>query len=589
MGAPGIHMQEIMSYYPGRTNILNHLSLLMAVAPPPFMHIFDPHTPRITCQLIASVLDAIATSDNSDIKPLRYASVDAREILAARQFYDRAINAFAGHRPTRASGYENWAGGTWSDCFDSFAAGLREIGKIHSLAGGKVKAEGETMEIAETSDQAENDDNCNLILVVENVNYLNGTLKELLVPLTRLSEMVPHAAVVFISDVRWDDVKETARACPDPYLITVPTLSREDTLLYLNSRFPTPIITKPAVAPPEGLPPLTAAHDDLVPLRRHFLSAVYDICSPHSRDPGEVAYVASATWPAFVAPVLADWETIRTSQVPKNTEDMDVDQDAVLDVDDTQNEQGPAEMLSAWRRADAAEYPLPTEATRLRLIRHFSPTILAAFHELHPRRTSARAWAKTHVPLPTFRASVWASYPQNSAEKEEKAQLKLGLGSHTQMLILASYIASYNPSKSDLRIFGRDASGIPKRKNRGYAKGKGKAATAKVPQKLIGPAAFNLERMLAILEALTLEYVDFPGLDDAHQREDMANLETNRAHILSEFAQLVQERRIVRAGSTDIIGSNSTYKCNVEFEEVDQMAAALRVPLHELLWDPENQ
>ncbi|KAG9078660.1 hypothetical protein FS749_009285, partial [Ceratobasidium sp. UAMH 11750] len=66
--------------------------------------------------------------------------------------------------------------------------------------------------------------------------------------------------------------------------------------------------------------------------------------------------------------------------------------------------------------------------------------------------------------------------------------------------------------------------GIPKRKNRGYAKGKGKASTTKIPQKLLGPVAFSLERMLAILEALTLEYVDFPGLDDAHQREDMANL-----------------------------------------------------------------
>ncbi|KAG8774700.1 hypothetical protein FRC12_001867 [Ceratobasidium sp. 428] len=588
MGITGIQMNEIMGYYPGRTNILNHLSILMAVAPPPFMHIFDPHTLRITCQLIASVLEVLTASKNSELKPLRYACVDAREVVAARQFYDRAINAFAGHRPTRANGYENWAGGTWSDCFDSFAAGLREIGKLHSPVSGIENAGGDAMDITETGDQ--NNNACNLILVVENVNYLTGSLKELLVPLTRLSEMVSNAAVVFISDVRWDDVKETARACPDPYLITVPTLSREDTLLYLTSRFPTPIITKPTISPPPGLPVLTAAHDDLVPLRHHFLSAVYDICSPHSRDPGEIAYVASATWPAFVAPILADWETIRASQVSKDTEDMDVDQDAELDVDDTKKT-GEQEVLSDWRRADAAEYPLPTETTRLRLIRHFSPTILAAFHELLPRRTSARTWAKTHIPPATFRASVWASYPQtgvDTSQKDEKLGSKSSLSSHTQMLLLASYLASYNPTKSDMRIFGRDASGIPKRKNRGYAKGKGKATT-KIPQKLLGPVAFNLERLLAILEALTLEYVDFPGLDDVHQREDMANLETNRAHILSELAQLIQERRIVRTGSTDIIGCNSTYKCNAEFEEVDQIATTLRVPLHELLWDPENQ
>jgi origin recognition complex subunit 5 len=440
MGLPHIDMSEIMEFYPGRTNILSHLSILMAVAPPPFTHIFDPHTPRITCQLIASVLDLINESANTELKPLRYACVDAREVVAARQFYDRAINAFAGHRPTRANGYENWAGGTWSDCFDSFVAGLREIGKLHS--GVSEKKQTDAMDVTETGDQqntAQSDAACNLILVIENANYLAGALKELLVPLTRLSEMVsvventvnlninlpkaPNAAVVFISDVRWDDIRETARACPDPYLIKVPALSREDTLLYLVSHFPAPIIIKPVIEPPEGLPPLTAAHDDLAPLRHHFLSAVYDLCSQHSRDPSEIAYVASATWPAFVAPILADWDTIRASQVTSN--DMDVDQDVVIDVDDsdTGETQGPEEVLSAWRRADAAEYPLPTEGTRLRLIRHFSQSILAALHELHPRRTSARAWAKTHAPPPVFRASVWTSYPQMSTDAGQKQQL----------------------------------------------------------------------------------------------------------------------------------------------------------------------
>lgn len=109
---------------------------------------------------------------------------------------------------------------------------------------------------------------------------------------------------------------------------------------------------------------------------------------------------------------------------------MDVD----IDVDDSKagETQGPEEVLSAWRRADAAEYPLPTEGTRLRLIRHFLPSILAAFHELHPRKTSARAWAKAHVPPATFRASVWTSYPQtqtatDATQKEaSKVSIKSG-------------------------------------------------------------------------------------------------------------------------------------------------------------------
>ena len=233
--------------------------------------------------------------------------------------------------------------------------------------------------------------------------------------------------MVFISDIQWDDIRETARACPDPYLIKVPALSHEDILLYLVSHFPTPFKIGSSVEPPPGLPPLTAAHDDLVPLRPFFLSQVYDICSSHSRDPSEVAYVASATWPAFVAPILADWEIIRASEIPTN--DMDVD----IDVDDskTGDAQGPEEVLSAWRRADTAEYPLPTEGTKIRLMRHFAPSILAAFHELHPRKTSARAWARAHVPPATFRASVWTTYPQTQtvAETSQKEVSKTSLKS----------------------------------------------------------------------------------------------------------------------------------------------------------------
>ncbi|CAE6420398.1 unnamed protein product [Rhizoctonia solani] len=533
MGINDISLDDINQYYPGRSNILSHLSILLAVAPPPFMHIFDPHTPRTTCRLIASLLDLLSSSDDPELKPLRYACVDAREVISARQFYDRAINAFAGHRPTRTNGYENWASGTWSDSFDSFMAGLREIGKIFAE---KIKSDDDTMDITETSDQDSGQaTGCNLVLVVENANYLSGPLKELLVPLTRLSEMVTNSTAIFISDVRWDDIRETARACPDPYLIKVPALSREDALLYLSSHFPPPLVIKQGAVKAPGLPPLTATHDDLIPLRLHFLSAVYDICSSHSRDPAEIAYVVQATWPAFVTPILTDWNTIRISRIPENDMEVDVDDSGAGE------SQGPEELLSQWRRtASSSEYPLPTEGTRLRLIRYFSPGILAAFHELIPRRTSARAWAKSHIPPSSFRASQWSSYPQTNADSERSEVLNSDVitygSSHTRMLILACYLASYNPSKSDMRIFGRDASGIPKRKNRGYAKGKGKAATAKIPQRLLGPSAFGLERMLAILEALTLEYVDFPGLDEAYKREDTAGLETSRARTLSEVA-----------------------------------------------------
>jgi hypothetical protein len=215
MGVPDIDMSEIMEYYPGRSNILSHLSILMAVAPPPFMHIFDPHTPRTTCQLIASLLDILSSTHDPELKPLRYACVDAREVVSARQFYDRAINAFAGHRPTRTNDYENWSGGTWNDSFDSFIAGLREIGKIFAGAAEKKKLEGDAMDITETGDPGDplQAPSCNLILVVENANYISGSLREMLVPLTRLSEMVSDYGIYLYQFPNCDTLQGSQRHC----------------------------------------------------------------------------------------------------------------------------------------------------------------------------------------------------------------------------------------------------------------------------------------------------------------------------------------------------------------------------------------
>lgn len=56
-----------------------------------------------------------------------------------------------------------------------------------------------------------------------------------------------------------------------------------------------------------------------------------------------------------------------------------------------------------------------------------------------------------------------------------------------------------------------------------------------------------------------------------------------------QLAQLVQEGQLVRTGAPDSISCSSTFKCNVEFEEVEAIADSLRVPINELLWDPENQ
>ena len=68
---------------------------------------------------------------------------------------------------------------------------------------------------------------------------------------------------------------------------------------------------------------------------------------------------------------------------------------------------------------------------------------------------------------------------------------KIELPRMSKYLVIAAFLASYNPSKLDSRFFTR--TGDNKK-----AKLDKKSVTAKKRQQLIGPRAFPIQRMLAI-------------------------------------------------------------------------------------------
>ena len=64
----------------------------------------------------------------------------------------------------------------------------------------------------------------------------------------------------------------------------------------------------------------------------------------------------------------------------------------------------------------------------------------------------------------------------------------------SKFLLIAAYIASYNPPKTDKRFFLKNAGKIRKRTvQRG----------PEVKQKLIGPLNFSIDRLIAIFESIT--------------------------------------------------------------------------------------
>ena len=189
----------------------------------------------------------------------------------------------------------------------------------------------------------------------------------------------------------------------------------------------------------------------LRPLYVHFVAALYGICSPYTSDPHELAYIAAAQWPAFVRPVLDEHQRrIDEYQLAK----MEEEQDGESHIE------------------DEVEFELqpPSEDVRIRLIRVFTPSITAALNTLYPRLSFANAWATANVPPANLLAIPPKSLPplpiHEPKDQDSYAMLK-SLPRMAKFILVASFIASNNPAKTDMRMFGRGPDERKKRRKGG--------------------------------------------------------------------------------------------------------------------------
>lgn len=222
-------------------------------------------------------------------------------------------------------------------------------------------------------------------------------------------------------------MKPTLGAAPDPYRISIPPHSKPATLARLASTFP------PASLSENG--PFSAATyaPVLRSLHAHYCSALHAVLAPFAPDPSDLAYVAAARWPGFVQPVLEEhWRRVQelSDDAAENAE-----------VDEAELELEP-----------------PDEETRVRLLRHFTPTFTAALDALYPRHAHAAAWALAHP----FGTDPSAAATSDGRAENVKELTRLG-----KFVLLAAYCASTNPAKSDLRMFGRLDDGSRRRKKGG--------------------------------------------------------------------------------------------------------------------------
>jgi origin recognition complex subunit 5 len=210
-------------------------------------------------------------------------------------------------------------------------------------------------------------------------------------------------------------------------------------------------------------------HPVFMPLYRHFAGTLYDVCSLYAfGEPEEFAYVASARWPGFVQPLLD-----RHAQSVQEAE-------------------------------EEADFLSPSEEDRMFLITTFKSSFGRAFEVLYPRLQHAGQWARAErlAALDEVAQEVEEEV-NNSRQVDDDEATGLDLLSRTaRFVLLAAFLASTNPSKSDLRMFGRGLD-EKKRRRRKAASGLGIGGKKGGMAKVGAPRTFRVSSSVGVY--LTLD------------------------------------------------------------------------------------
>lgn len=146
---------------------------------------------------------------------------------------------------------------------------------------------------------------------------------------------------------------------------------------------------------------------------------------------------------------------------------------------------------------------------------------------------------------------------------------------YAAFLLIAAYLASHNPPRSDIPMLSKSAPGR-KRKNKGAAAATPRhsknalKAHRKISRKLLGPQVFGLERLFAIFHAVMFE----------------ERYKGGSAELMGQFATLVRLRLVVQAGAVyggmgDALEGGGRWRCAVGWDLVQGVARAVSFVLED--------
>lgn len=143
---------------------------------------------------------------------------------------------------------------------------------------------------------------------------------------------------------------------------------------------------------------------------------------------------------------------------------------------------------------------------------------------------------------------------------------------HSKYILVAAYLASYNPERYDIRFFSKAKDGRKGRRDTGRRK-----RLTLNPRMLEAPP-FELERMLAILHAISPE----EQFGTAAGVQSMSNID-----LPGQIATLTTLKLLVRT-SADPLDSRTKWKVNAGWGLIERLAKDIELPIHNYLLD-ENE
>ncbi|OSD07949.1 hypothetical protein PYCCODRAFT_1402031 [Trametes coccinea BRFM310] len=574
MGALAPSLRDALAASAEYELVTSHLSALLLSYPPAFIFVHDPENARLTASVIRANLETLAAQNDSSVN-VTYACINGVACFSPRILFDTALNALARWTPDWENGALNWSpradGRRYNDNVDAFVHGIQSIFADRMAASTRMHSTGKGKEKAAPASQPTN----RMVLVIERAERLKDNVPDLLVPLTRLAELTQVDIItIFISENQWQDIRPPLRASPEPYYVDVPFLSKSATLDILTAAF-SPSASRDA----SGSADPDAYHPALKPLYAHFLATLYSACGPFTHDPTELSYIAAARWPGFVQPVL-DAHQRRSNSARTNADD------PMNGIDEYGDGYGGDELRP------------PSEDVRLRLTRLFTPSFTAALEALYPRITHAAHWARKHAPpldllsVPPAHAAQALQAHTADAQTSTSAGLE-ALPRMAKFILVAAFLASTNPARSDLRMFGRGPDERSRRRRRKVGTPRkpkpGTTGTAvKIPQRLLGPTTFPLDRLIAILGVL-LEENDAETRPVAPQYSlpgEYTEMEISRVALYAQVMELASMRLLVRTSPADRLDGTPTFKCGIGYELAGKLARELGIILNDLMFEP---